>query len=64
MQHGVEQITPSLRFGLRLHIGNTALRYQAPTALASARSDVDDVVRMADGVFVVFHHDQRVALVA
>ena len=40
------------------------MRHQAAATFAGARADVDDVVGTADGVFVVFHHHQRVALVA
>ena len=35
-----------------------------PTAFARAGTNVDDVVGVADGVFIVLHHHQRVALVA
>jgi hypothetical protein len=38
--------------------------HQVAAALAGAGADVDDVVGAADGVFVVLHHHQRVALVA
>ena len=40
------------------------MRDERAAALAGARADVDDVVGSADRVFIVFHHHQRVALVA
>ena len=62
--HGVQQITPGdglFRIG---NIGHAAFCHQPPAAFARARANVDDVVGAADGVFVVLHHHQRVALVA
>ena len=38
--------------------------HHTPTVLAGIRSDVDDPVGRADGVFVVFHDDEGVAQVA
>ena len=60
----MQQVAPGLRLGGVLHVFNRALRHQTPAAFAGARSNVDDVVGRADGVFVVLHHHQRVALVA
>ena len=52
------------RLGAGREIGHRALRHQAPAALARTRADVDQVVGPADGVLVMLHHHQRVALVA
>ncbi len=41
-----------------------ALGDDLPTVHAGPRSDVHHVVGQADGIFVVFHHDHRVAQVA
>ncbi len=41
-----------------------ALRHEMPAALAGAGANIDDVVGTADGVLVMLHHHQRVALVA
>ena len=60
--HGVQQVAPGLRLGRRLHIGHRALRHQSSAALARAGPDVDDVLGMANGVHIVFHHHQGVAL--
>ena len=40
---------------------DAALCHDVPTVLASAGSHVDDVVRTADRLLVMFHDDQRVA---
>ena len=64
MAHGVQQIAPGLRLGHSLHIGHRALRHQAATAFAGAGANVDDVVGGANGVLVVLHHHQGVALIA
>ena len=64
MFHRVQQIPSGLGLRSVLHIRHRPLRHQTPTPLARTRPDVDDVVRMADGVHVVLHHHQRVALVA
>jgi hypothetical protein len=52
------------RVGLPRQVGHRALGHQPAAALAGAGADVDDVVGAADGVLVVLHHHQRVALVA
>ena len=62
--HGLQQVAPGLRLGGRLHIGHRALRHQPAAALAGARTNINDVLGMADGVHIVFHHHQGVALVA
>ena len=64
MLHGVQQVFTCLRICSIRNIFHTALRHQSPTPFACAGPDVDDVIGASDGVFVVFHHDQRVAFVA
>ena len=63
MFHRVQQIPSGLRLRSVLHIRHRPLCHQTPAALARTRPDVDDVIRMADGVLVMLHHHQRVALV-
>jgi len=64
MLHRVQQIATSLRVCGAGYVLGRAFGDQAAAALASARTDVDDVVGTADGVFVVLHHHQGVARVA
>ena len=62
--HGVQQVAPGLGIAGAGDVFHGALGDQPPATLAGAGADVDDVVGTADGVFVVLHHHQRVALVA
>ena len=62
--HGVPQVAAGGGVGRGLQVGHAALRHQAAAAHAGARADVDQVLGGADGVFVVFDHHQRVAVVA
>ncbi len=64
MFHRVQQVAPRLRTIGRHHFIYRALRHQTTTALAGTRPNVDDMVGMADRVFVVLDHHQRIALVA
>ena len=64
MAHGVQQVAAGLRICSALDVCHRALGYQSAAAFAGTWANVDDVVGVADGVFVVFHHHQRVALVA
>ena len=61
---GVARKRPVTESGLARQVGHAALRHQRAAALAGAGADVDEVVGAADGVLVVLHHHQRVALVA
>ena len=60
----MQQILAGLRISLRCDVRHRPFTHQSPTALACTWSDVDDVIRSTDGVFIVFHHHQRVAFVA
>ena len=60
--HGMQQVAARLRVGCGGDVGHAALGHQPPAALARAGANVDDVVGTADGVLVVLHHHQRVAL--
>ena len=62
--YGVQQVATRERIRVGRHLAGCALGHHAAPALAGARADVDDVVGAADGVLVVFHHHQGVALVA
>ena len=46
------------------HVGGCALEYHLSALSPGLRSDVHDVVGRAHHVFVVFHHNDRVAYVA
>ena len=61
---GCARKRPVTESALRRQVGRAAFGHQPAAALAGAGADVDDVVGAADRVFVVLHHDQRVALVA
>ena len=61
--HRVQEVAASLRIVAVGDVGQLALGHQMAAALAGAGADVDDVVGVADGVFVVLHHDQGIALV-
>jgi len=58
MAHGVQQITPGLGISGVLQVGHPTLCHQVTAAFAGARADVDDVLGVANGVFVVLHHHQ------
>ena len=64
MLHCMQQVAAGHRFGNAADVAHLPLGHHAATALAGAWADVDDVVGAADGVFVVLHHHQRVALLA
>ena len=64
VSHGVQQVAPGLRIGLGADLSRCALGHQTATALACTRANVDDVVGVANGFFVVLNHHQGVALVA
>ena len=64
MFHRVQQITPGLRVSSLDDIRHRPLRHQPPAPLAGTRPDIDDVIGVANGVLVVLHHHQRIALVA
>ena len=64
MLHRVQQVAAGGGILGRADVGGAALGDQVAAAFAGAGADVDDVVGAADGVFVVFDHDQGVALVA
>ncbi len=50
------------RLGCRHQVSDAALRHYAAAAHAGGRTDVDQVRRTADRVFVMLDDDQRVAL--
>ena len=60
--HGVAQVAAGGGIGGGFEIGRGALGHQPAAAHAGAGADVDQVLGAADGVFVVLHHHQRVAL--
>ena len=62
MPDGIRQAAASggVRVGLQLR--HRALGHHAPAVDAGARPQVDDVLGAADGVFVVLHHQDGVAL--
>ena len=62
--HRMQQIAPSLRVGLVGDVFHRTFGHQTPAPFARAWTNVDDVVGTTDGVFVMFHHHQGVALVA
>jgi hypothetical protein len=62
MLHRVQQVAAGERIRRCRDLPPRALRHDAAAALARARADVDDVVGAPDGVLVVLHHHQRVAL--
>ena len=64
MLDGMQQISTRLRIFSSHHISHRALRHHTPATHARTRANVDHVVGAANGVFVVLHHHQRVALVA
>ena len=59
--HGLAQVAARGGFGRGGQVGHAALGDEAAAAHARAGADVDQVLGAADGVFVVLHHDQRVA---
>ena len=60
----MQQVATGLRIGLGADVGRRALRDQTATALACTRANVNDVVGVANGFFVVLNHHQGIALVA
>src|SRR6185295_16869004 len=52
------------RYRLRIagELARATLADDAPAQSASAGAEVDDVIRVADGVFVVLDHDQRISI--
>ena len=56
------QEAPGDRRRVLRQIGRHALRDEGAATLAGTRADVDDVVGAADGVLVVLHHHQGIAL--
>ena len=56
------QKPPGERRGMRHQLLGIALGDHLAAELAGARAEVDHVLRAADGVLVVLHHHQRVAL--
>ena len=62
MPHRFTQIAAGGRIFRRFQISRRAFGHQPATAHARAGADVDQVLGAADGVFVMLHHHQRVAL--
>ncbi len=60
----MQQITPRLRIGGSHHIGHRTFSHHPPATHPRTGAHVDHMIRPADGVFVVLHHHQGVALVA
>ena len=60
----MQQVAPSLRLRLVGDVLHRTLTHQPPAALTRARPNVNDVVGTANGVFVMLHHHQGVALLA
>ena len=59
----MQQVAPGLRIGLGADVSGRALRDQTATALTRTGANVDDVVGVANGFFVMLDHHQGVALV-
>ena len=62
--HGMQQITPGLGVSRSRDVCHGAFGHQTTATFARTGPDVDDVIGSANGVFVVFHHHQRVAFFA
>ncbi len=58
----VRQESPRERIGLTHQFRGRALRHHLPAERAGSRAQIDDVLGVTDGVLVVLHHHQGVAL--
>jgi hypothetical protein len=64
MAHGVQKVTAGLGIWRILNVFYAAFCDQVAATLAGARPDVDDVVGVANRVFIVLNDYQRIAFVA
>ena len=60
----MQQVAAGLGVSRSRQVGHLSLCHQMPATLARAGANVNQVVGTANGVFVMLHHHQSVALVA
>src|SRR6185369_14338910 len=58
---GAGEIAPGERFRAGHDVGGCALRNDMPAETAGARTEVEHVIGVADRVFVMFDHENRIA---